>query len=366
MHLEWLELSDFRSYSHLEYRPDRGVNVLVGPNGAGKTSVLEGVAYLSLLRSFRGVVDAALVRDTATGAIIRGGFARESGELRVEAELPLVGRRRILVNGKRPARFRDVGSQIPVVAFLPDDLDLVKRGPSLRREYLDDLAAQVSPAAVAGQAEYQRALRQRNALLRQDPAERELTELATWDQQVAAAGGAVVEHRLAAMRQLTPHLRTAVLRLGAGSDLSIEYESSWISLAQGINAADAAESLSVVLKERRQRDLAQRTTTAGPHRDDLGLILDGRQARTQASQGEQRSVALALRLAAYQLIEERLDVVPVLLLDDILSELDMARAAAVMELLPRGQVFVTSARDDDLDVDGVVWTVADAAVTRAA
>ena len=133
MYLSWLELTDTRCYETLRFEPTEGVNILVGNNGAGKTSVLEAAAYLGLLKSFRGTPDDAIVRNGAEQAVIRGEFVTPSGTTRVEVVIPRPGRRRILVNGKRPQRNRDVLAQIPVVAFQPDDLDLVKRGPGLRR-----------------------------------------------------------------------------------------------------------------------------------------------------------------------------------------------------------------------------------------
>ena len=150
MILKWLELRDFRSYPELEFTPEPGINLLVGENGAGKTNLLEGISYLSRLRSFRRVPDEALVRMGEPAAVVRGEFERDGGSLRVEVEVPSSGRRRVQVNGKRPRRLSDVAAEVPIVTFLPDDLDMVKRGPARRREYLDELAAQLWPGAGAG------------------------------------------------------------------------------------------------------------------------------------------------------------------------------------------------------------------------
>ncbi|MEA2000710.1 MAG: AAA family ATPase, partial [Actinomycetota bacterium] len=168
MHLGWLELSQYRSYESLRFEPDPGTNVLIGSNGAGKTNVLEAIGYLSMQRSFRRTPDVSLIRSGADRAVIRGGFRDGDGSIDIAVQLPKSGRRQVLVNGKRPGRLSDVAMTAPVVAFLPDDLDLVKRGPALRREYLDDLGAQLVPTVGADQREYEKILRQRNALLRQD------------------------------------------------------------------------------------------------------------------------------------------------------------------------------------------------------
>ena len=358
MHLNWLELRDFRSYEHLEFVPEPGLNVLIGNNGSGKTNVLEAIGYLSRLGSFRGAPDSALVRLDAPTAVVRGGVARESGELRVEVELPAEGRRRILVNGKRPRRNADVAVEVPLVAFLPDDLDVVKRGPGLRRDYLDEVAGHISPAAGADRSEYEKIVRQRNRLLRDEGHHIDPVSLAVWDERLADVGGRLVSARMSTLERLGSHLGAgydAVARTGP-ERLSARYEAWWLQ------PGDPAGSLLAALEERRRRDLDQRTTTVGPHRDDVGMYLGERPARTHASQGEQRSVALALRIAAFSLLEERHGRPPILLLDDVFSELDVDRSAGVIELLPGGQVFVTSAREDEVPVAGKRWTVEDGAV----
>jgi DNA replication and repair protein RecF len=363
MWLSWLELSGFRSYGSLEFRPDPGLNVLVGPNGSGKTNVLEAVGYLSSLRSFRGAPDASLIRAGAEGAILRGGFRRESGEVRVEVEVPAAGRRRVLVNGKRPRRNSDVAAEVPLVAFLPDDLDLVKRGPGLRRGYLDDLLGSLSATAGADLADYDRTLRQRNSLLRSQGRMVGESELAVWDERLSELGGRVLANRLDLVERTGPVLAEAYASVGGGSGrVGWRYRASWHAtwgeVIEPVPATELASRLRRALGERRRRDLDQRTTTAGPHRDDPELVLDGREVRTMASQGEQRSVALALRLVAYRLLEDRHDRPPILLLDDVFSELDAQRSRRVVDLLPRGQVFVTTAREDEVPATGRRWEVA--------
>jgi DNA replication and repair protein RecF len=361
--LDWLELRDFRSYRDLHLEPDPGVNVLVGDNGAGKTNVLEAISYLSALRSFRRAPDEALVRDGAGEAIVRGGFSRSSGEVRVEVQIRLEGRRSVLLNGKRPSRHAAVAAEVPLVSFLPDDLDMVKRGPALRREYLDDLAAQLAPAAGADRAEYDKALRQRNALLRRDGRDTDPLTLDVWDRRLAEAAGKVLEHRLTLLERLVPWIENAYRTVGDDTAvLRPTYVAKWaevppVGSGRVPAAGELAEALVVALGERRRRDLEQRTTTAGAHRDEPGFELDGMAVRTRASQGEQRSVALSMRLAAYHMLEDRHGRPPILLLDDVFSELDLSRVSGVMELLPRGQVFVTTARDDDVAVEGRRWMV---------
>jgi DNA replication and repair protein RecF len=353
MYLSWLELRDFRSYRRLEFSPEPGLNVLLGDNGSGKTNVLEAIGYLSRLSSFRGAPDAALVGVGTEAAVVRGGVVREAGELRIEVELPAEGRRRILLNGKRPRRNSEVAVEVPLVAFLPDDLDLVKRGPGLRRDYLDEVAGHISPAAGADRAEYEKIVRQRNRLLRDDGHNTDPVILAVWDERLADVGGRLVSARVSTLERLEPHLAVGYRAVAgaAAEQLSSRYETWWL------RPEDPAGALREALEGRRRRDLDQRTTTVGPHRDDVGLYLGERPARTHASQGEQRSTALALRIAAFSLLEERHGRPPILLLDDVFSELDAGRSAGVLQLLPQGQVFVTSAREDEVPMAGRRWLV---------
>lgn len=361
MRLVWLEVHDFRCYTALRWEPDPGLNLLVGPNGAGKTSLVEAIGYLGSLRSFRGVADSALVRTGAEAAIVRGAFAGDAGEATVEAELPAAGRRRILYNGKRPQRLRDVVARVPVVSFDPDDLVLVKGPPGERRRYLDDLAVRIWPVAGGDQDEYERAVRQRNALLR---AEGPAAELDVWDAQVASAGGRVAMRRLALLERLDPVLAD-VYREVAGEP-GVRLTTGYVAKAWDDTPAGDEEAAAAILgrlRERRWLDRERRVTTTGPHRDEPTLQLDGRDARTMISQGEQRTVALALRLASFDLVLDRAGSPPLLVLDDVFSELDGARATAVVRRLPAAQVFATTARPGDTAAGGHRWQVGGGAVT---
>ncbi len=354
MYLSWLEMTDIRCYKTLRFAPDEGINVLVGDNGAGKTSILEAVAYLGFLKSFRGTPDVAMIRTGSERAVIRGEFTIPSGTIKVEVELANPGRRRVLVNGKRPQRNSDVLAQIPIVAFQPDDLDLVKRGPGLRREYLDDLAAQLWPQAGADQQDYERAVRQRNSLLKQEGRRADPITLDVWDERVAVAGSAVFGHRVRVLEDLDAALGEAYRLVGEHGSLTWNYETNW---GATVDEGGDAERLREELFVRRRRDMDQRVTSGGPHRDDPALVVDGRPARSMASQGEQRTVALALRVAAYRLLGTHRPTTPILLLDDVFSELDPAHARGVMSLLGAGQVLVTTAREDEVSATGRRWNV---------
>jgi DNA replication and repair protein RecF len=367
MELSWLEVSGFRSYESLSLRPATGVNVLIGDNGSGKTSVLEAIGYLATLKSFRRAPDAALVADGADSAIVRGEFTSAGGKALVEIENPAAGRRQVRLNGKRAQSRAEVASLIALVAFLPDDLDLVKRGPAYRREYLDDLAVQLWPSAAADQQEYERAVRQRNALLRREGRHSDPTTLDVLDERIAVLGSAVLHRRLRATAQVAPVLAGLFGVLGDSlAELGWRYEAAGLDVVEGTPERDALEEgLHKAVAAAREGDMERRVTTVGPHRDEIVFLIDDRDARTRASQGEQRSIALGLRIAAYEVISEQRALVPILLLDDVFSELDPGRSQRLVERLPDGQVFVTSAREEEVPLVGQRWSVSGGNVVAA-
>jgi len=353
--LEWLELQRFRSYPQLDFRPDPGANLLVGDNGAGKTNLLEAIAYLGNLRSFRKAPDEALIASDATDAVARASVAGPVSGHTIEVLLSRDSRRRVLLDGKRPGRNAELRARLRCVTFLPDDLEIVKGSAGQRRELLDDLAAQLRPAAAVDQADLERALRQRNALLRSHGPMSDEHALAGFEASIASAGARVVRHRREAADAMAPFLQASYAALGPDK-VRWSYGSAWAR--RDASESELAADLARTLEERRRRDMERRVTTAGPQRDEPGLFLDDRDSRTHASQGEQRSLVLALRLAAFDLLTEEFDDPPLLLLDDVFSELDAVRAHAVVERLPGAQAFLTSARHDDVgDIDGVCWDV---------
>ncbi len=358
MRIGWLSLAGYRSYTGLEWEPEPGVNLLVGANGAGKTNLLEAVSYLSTLRSFRGAPDQALIAEGSSSAVVRAGIVSAERERTVEMEIPISGQRRVQVDKSRLGRTTDLLGVIRVVSFLPEDLDVVKRGPSERRELLDELAVQLWPAAHLDQREYERALRQRNAFLRSH--ETDPVTLGVWDSRLAQAGGKVLARRARAIDLLEPLLIEAYAAV-AGSDAKagLTYRPSWVTGPfETLTAGDYATLLGDSLEGARRADYERRVTTVGPHRDEPGFSLDGADARTRASQGEQRTVALSVKLASHKAVAELIDENPVLLLDDVFSELDPERSRALARALPEDtQTLVTSARAEDLPVRGRSWAV---------
>jgi DNA replication and repair protein RecF len=363
MELGWIELAGYRCYPEARVEPAPGVNVFVGDNGSGKTSLLEAIGYLASLASFRRSPDGSLLRHGDEQAILRGEFVGKDRTLRIEVEIPSEGRRRVLVNGKRPAGRAEVVSQIPLVSFLPDDLDLVKRGPSLRRDYLDDLAVGLWPAAGAERADYERALRQRNALLRRDGLRADQPTLDVWDHRLSQLGAMVIERRLRLLERLEPRLSSLYADLGERPDpLTAGYESGALGPLEAA-PRDLSDRLATALDENRRADMERRATTVGPHRDEVVFRIAGRDLRTRASQGEQRTVALGLRVAAYELLREEKGATPMLILDDVFSELDPGRSRRLVDKLPGGQIFVSTAREEEVPLVGTRWSVSAGTVT---
>lgn len=335
MLLKTVWLKDFRSYEQLEVQLHPGFTAILGPNGVGKTNLLEAIYLLGTLKSFRGAPTESLVRRGQSQAIVRAAGIRDDRDVLVELEVAK-GRTRAQVNRQKLKRNRDLLGALRVTVFAPDDLALVKEGPGIRRDYVDDLIVALDPPAEGVRSDLDRILKQRNALLRQAGGRLDEAGEATldvWDTKLAAAGEHLTIRRENTLLDLMPLVTTAYRDL-SGDHLEVvaQYTRSWTDDAMADSIAAA-----------RVHDVRRGVSTIGPHRDDISITLDGFASRTEASQGEQRTLALALRLAAHRLTTEALGEPPLLLLDDVLSELDHDRARALLNTLPPGQTIITSA-----------------------
>jgi DNA replication and repair protein RecF len=371
--LRRLELVDFRLFRAAVLAPaPEGTTVITGANGTGKTSVLEAYAYLGARRSFRGAPAEALVRDGAARAVVRAELVEDGVPTSVDAELVAGGRSRTLVNRKPSRGRRETASAAPCTVFSPEDLSLVAGGPKGRRDLLDDALALLDPEGVRAADDVERVLRQRGALLRQvngrpNPGPDILTTLDVWDQRLSDAAKILVAARERLVSALAPGVaavygrlagtgadaRTGAdagaggeVRTGASGEAAVRSDES--AGTPGASVAVAYErswdgDLQTALAASRADDLRRGVNTVGPHRDELVLRLDGLTARTHASQGEQRCLALALRLSLHAIVRERTTLRPTLLLDDVFSELDPARSRALVAELPTGQAILTTA-----------------------
>lgn len=336
MRVDRLWLTDFRSYAAAELSFAPGLTAVVGANGEGKTNLVEAIVFLATTTSFRGAPNEALVRVGAASAVVRAEGERDGRQLLLEAEVAATGRSRVQVNRQRLARSRDLLDALRVTVFAPDDLDLVKGGPSSRRRYLDDLLVAVHPRHDGTRSDLDRVLRQRNALLKQAGGRLDDAAAATldvWDARLVTAATAWGTARRELVGELEPVLARAYDTVAeAAAEVRASYDPAWLD-------AGYAE----VLAEGRAADVRRGLTLVGPHRDEVELSIGGLPSRTHASQGEQRSLAFALRIAGHAMVTDRIGVAPVLVLDDVFSELDPHRSRALLEALPAGQTILTTA-----------------------
>lgn len=333
MFFERVQAHDFRVYERLTLELAPGVNVLFGPNATGKSSALEALSVLATGRSFRGASDPELARAGEAGYRLVGRFTGRLGSHTVEVAYVRgheanPARKASALDAHALPRASDVLGQVPLMSFSPDDLALVKGGPAERRRFLDILLAQTSAGYRDHLARYGRTLAQRNALLadlcvRRVTASAADTLLEPWNEALAVEASALQTARGEAVASLRSPA-SAAFGIIDGRGLGLEYRPD------------------VFNPGREPEELRRGVTLSGPHHDELALAVDGQDARRYASQGQQRSLVLALKLAALEVLERRVGETPVLLLDDVMSELDPKRRASLLPLLLRGQALVTA------------------------
>jgi len=350
------------------------VNVLVGRNGTGKTNLMEALGYLATLGSHRVATDAPLVRSGCARAILRAAVVSGGRELLLEVEIARDRRNIARINRAPLTRARDLLGVLRIVLFAPEDLALVRGDPTERRRFLDEVLIMRAPRLAGVRADYDRVLKQRNALLKSaGSARRSGSDLATldaWDEHLVAAGSELVHARLALVAALRPHVAGCYAGI-AGTDQQVElaYRST---VPPGLEAGEVAvpdrpalaASMLAELQRMRPRELERGISLVGPHRDDLELLLGGDPAKGYASHGESWSFALGLRLASFGLLRSD-GVDPVLVLDDVFAELDVGRRGRLATLVADAeQVLITAAVDADVpgELGGVRLAVADGAV----
>ena len=334
-----LELRDWRNFEQRDIAFSPGMTVLHGPNAVGKTNTVEALQLLTAGASFRKPRPVQLVREGCESA---KATVHLRGDGRVVDVSCLVegSRRKFRRNGK-PCQSADVPESLMSVLFNPDDLAFVKRGASQRRDELDAFGRQANRGFAKVLAAYQRAEEQRNRLLKEE--QPNLALLDAWDASVALGGATLLLARLRLFERLVPKVREVYARICDGEDLACRYECSLGDDVAGMGRDELTARFLERLAQGRSDDLRRQQTLVGPHRDDLSFTLDGRDARTFGSQGQQRSVVLAWKMAEVELAEEILGARPLLLLDDVMSELDERRRAAVVSFVQEGiQTVVTT------------------------
>lgn len=333
--LRSMSLENFRNHRSTSVEFSPGLTVVTGDNGQGKTNLLEAIAWMATLSSFRGASTDTLVGVGSDTAVIRMNIDVGERQRLIEAELSRRGRNRVQVNKQPLRRARDLLGTMRVVVFSPDDLAIVKGGPGERRRFLDDSLATMYLRSVADRADLDRILKQRNTVLKQAGSGRNDEIAATldvWDMKLADIGQRVTTARERLTAMIGPRVEEVYRALGGSpSRVELHYRRSW----EG--------ELIDALARSRSDDLKRKVTTVGPHRDELEIWLDGLMSRTHSSQGEQRTIALALRLASQRVIADVAGTEPIVLLDDVFSELDDQRTKALMNELPATQTILTTA-----------------------
>lgn len=394
MFIKHLELNNFRNYLKADVALSTGVNLLVGPNGQGKTNIVEAIRYLSTLSSHRVAGYIPMIKQDAGQAVVRALASHEDRDVLLELELNRDNPNKARINKSPAQKVRDVLGYVNSVTFAPEDLDIIKRDPSNRRAFIDELVVQVWPRFVGVYADYERVLKQRNTLLksaRQTGAKGSaLSTLDAWDQSLISYGSEIIAARVDLIERLRPHLFAAYQSIAiANNEPKILIKSSLLSanvahyldeIEEGNDTVEAEflkigeraeieELFRLKLQSVRPKELERGITLVGPHRDDLVLLLGTLPAKGYASHGESWSYALALRLASIELLRnETRSGDPILILDDVFAELDAGRRERLAAMVKNNeQVLITAAVAEDIpkELVATVFNVKAGEVTRA-
>ncbi|MEY4423909.1 MAG: hypothetical protein RLZZ258_1012 [Actinomycetota bacterium] len=388
MYIKHLSLAHFRNYETAEVELKPGVNLLVGPNGQGKTNLVEAIRYLSTLSSHRVAGYVPMIRQEQPQAVVRALASFDNRDMLIELELNRTTPNKARVNKSPAARVRDILGYVNSVTFAPEDLDIVKRDPSNRRAFIDELVVQVWPRFAGVYSDYERVLKQRNTLLktaRQTGAKGSaLSTLDAWDQSLISYGSEIIAARLDLVERLRPHLFEAYQSIAiANNEPKILVRSSLLgsAIVQSDEDSENLEFITITDRQEieelyrskltlvRPKELERGITLVGPHRDDLVLMLGTLPAKGYASHGESWSYALALRLASIALLRtETRSGDPILILDDVFAELDAGRRERLAAMVADNeQVLITAAVAEDVpqQLIATVFKVAAGQVTNA-
>lgn len=346
MRLKQMRLKGFRLYDEAVFRPCAGITVLCGNNAQGKTAVLEAVQLCCTGRSHRTVRDAELVKQGRATAIVEAEVDRPDGDHQVRLVFSAEERRRIAINGKAAAKSGELMGHMLGVLFSPEDLRMVKDGPAERRRFVDMELSQLRPSYYYALQRYNRAMTQRGNLLREGFGRDIGSMLDLFDEQMAEIGAQIMLARESFLEVLAGHASEAYREVSDGAEeLSVRYKRS--VAAQGDEQA-LRQAILEALFAARETDIRRGTTSKGPHRDDVELQLGNMDVRTYGSQGQQRTTALAMKLSELRVMHDISGEWPVLMLDDVMSELDPNRRRKLLEHLPGVQTIVTCTDAEDL------------------
>jgi len=347
MFLHQLSLTNFRNYKTCRLNFERRLNIFFGQNAQGKTNLLEAVLLLAVAKSHRTNQDRQLIRWDEKEAYVCGAISRQGREWELALKLAAKGKT-AFVNRLEQRRLSDFVGHLNVVIFAPEDVNLVKDGPGRRRRFLDMEIAQMSPPYLYDLTRYHRLLQQRNRLLKTADA-RQLDLLDTWDEQLAQCGVKILQKRRQFIMKLQQWAAELHRQFTHGrEEMALHYEMS-LPVDEKLPPADAVAAYLEALVAGRMHDLRRGTSLLGPHRDDLRIFINGKDVQLYGSQGQQRTAALSLKLAELELIRQEVGEYPLLLLDDVLSELDPQRQAdLIASIRPDVQTFITTTHLDGL------------------
>jgi len=350
--LRRLSLINFRNYPQLDLRFSKGINLITGANAQGKTNLLEAIHFLCTCKSHRTHLDDEMIRHGEDGFYLKGIFEEEGEPFTIEISTARDGRKRAKLDGKPVQKLSEIIGTAKAVIFSSESMEIVKGPPSERRKFMDVFISQMDKVYLYDLQSYQSALRQRNELLRQireGEASEELLEV--WDEQIAHYGSRIVRRRIEAVEKLASFAVGIYEELAGDPTLRISY----LVNGEGPQTVNSSASLSDLLLKFREIDISRGSTSVGPHRDDLSISLGGADVRRFCSQGQQRLIALSLKLAELEMMTVECGVRPILLLDDAASELDRERRGMlkrVLSGLKNTQIFITATHPDEIELEG--------------
>ncbi|PZD96634.1 DNA replication/repair protein RecF [Paenibacillus sambharensis] len=369
MFLKSIELQHYRNYERVELQTDSQVNIFIGPNAQGKTNLLEAIFVLALSKSHRTSKDKELIGWQSDTARIIGEAERKYGTVKLELAFSGQGKK-AKINGLEQRKLSDFVGTLNVVMFAPEDLEIVKGTPGIRRRFLDMEIGQVQPGYLHTLQQYAKVLVQRNNYLKSAyPGGAQQAMLDIWNAQLVEYGVKIIKKRQNFIKRLQKWAETIHAGITAGTEqLEVQYKPSFEAAASEDESV-LFEQFMIKLSQVKEQELRRGMTLAGPHRDDLAFYINGKEAQTFGSQGQQRTTALSLKLAEIELIREEIGEYPVLLLDDVLSELDRNRQTQLIETFQsKVQTFITTTGLESVDIaklqDASLYHVKEGSVMR--
>ena len=361
MQIDRLSLQDFRNYTVQSLSFDPGCNVIFGENAEGKTNLLEAIAYLSCGKSPRARNDRELIRFDAGSARIVGELQSRQRDFKIDMSLHRGQRRKMTVNGVNAKSAAALSDVFQTVFFCPDDLYLIREGAAARRKFLDTALCQLRPRYAMVLSEYNKAYEHKTRILRDSEEYPDLlTMLPEFSERLVQCGAILIHYRARYIQRLAEYASVNHAECSGGKEqLDIEYQTVSSVMDQMAEVPELEEQLRIHMASHKEAEIASRLCLSGPHKDDFTVSINGREAKAYSSQGQTRTAALAIKLAEREILKNTTGEYPILLLDDVLSELDPRRQEFVLNRIAGGQVFITCCEDDRLAelLDGKVFHV---------